>query len=221
MTRELLANERIRLRALEPEDLELLYRWENDAALWTVGNTLAPYSRYVLKDYIARSQQSIYEAGQLRLMIEHKATKSGIGLADLYDFDPHNRRAGVGILLDPQQRGKGFATDALQLLARYAFQFLRLHQLYAHIPLANEPCRALFLRCRFRITARLTDWLSSPQSPPEAPANPSAAKSLSPNNPSAEDSPQAFIANPAAKPSANPSADKPFTDVLFLQRLAP
>lgn len=49
----LLSNDRVRLRALEPEDLELLYRWENDPELWEVGNTLAPYSRYILKEYIA------------------------------------------------------------------------------------------------------------------------------------------------------------------------
>ena len=57
----LLSNDRVRLRALEPEDLELLYRWENDPELWEVGNTLAPYSRYILKEYIAGSDRSIYE----------------------------------------------------------------------------------------------------------------------------------------------------------------
>ena len=66
----LLSNDRVRLRALEPEDLELLYRWENDPELWEVGNTLAPYSRYILKEYIAGSDRSIYESRQLRFMIE-------------------------------------------------------------------------------------------------------------------------------------------------------
>ena len=53
-----LSDEEIRLRALEPEDLEVLYRWENDSTLWEVGNTLAPFSRYALKRYIAESHQS-------------------------------------------------------------------------------------------------------------------------------------------------------------------
>ena len=63
----LLSNDRVRLRALEPEDLELLYRWENDPELWEVGNTLAPYSRYILKEYIAGSDRSIYEGFQVRI----------------------------------------------------------------------------------------------------------------------------------------------------------
>ena len=56
-----LEDEVIRLRALEPEDLELLYRWENDSALWEFSSTLAPFSRYLLKEYIENAaQQTIF-----------------------------------------------------------------------------------------------------------------------------------------------------------------
>ena len=92
----LLSNDRVRLRALEPEDLELLYRWENDPELWEVGNTLAPYSRYILKEYIAGSDRSIYESRQLRFMIEECDTGTSVGIVDLFDFEPHpNRRLAV------------------------------------------------------------------------------------------------------------------------------
>ena len=40
----------IRLRAIEPEDLDLLYQIENDSSLWDVGTTNVPYSRYTLHD---------------------------------------------------------------------------------------------------------------------------------------------------------------------------
>lgn len=42
----------ISLRALEPIDVDTLYRWENDPAVWGVGLTLAPYSRKQLWDYV-------------------------------------------------------------------------------------------------------------------------------------------------------------------------
>ena len=96
----LLSNDRVRLRALEPEDLELLYRWENDPELWEVGNTLAPYSRYILKEYIAGSDRSIYESRQLRFMIEECDTGTCVGIVDLFDFEPHPNRAACGIMLD-------------------------------------------------------------------------------------------------------------------------
>lgn len=44
-------NERIRLRAMEPEDLELICEMENDPQQWDISNFTVPYSRYVMKQY--------------------------------------------------------------------------------------------------------------------------------------------------------------------------
>ena len=84
-----------------------------------------------------------------------------IGMVDLYDFDPYHRRAGVGILIDPLSQKKGLATEALNLLITYAFSFLKLHQLYAHIPETNEASIHLFTRCSFTKTGVLKDWITS------------------------------------------------------------
>lgn len=155
----LLENEQIRLRALEPEDLELLYRWENNPEWWSLGCTVSPYSHYVLKEYITESHRDIFDLKQLRLMIELRSTGAAIGMVDLYDFDLHYRRAGAGILVDPLYQHNGLAKEALNLLMEYAFSFLKLHQLYAHIPVTNTPSKELFTRCRFVVTGILTDWI--------------------------------------------------------------
>ena len=60
----------VKLRAMEPEDLDMLYMIENDRKLWDVGVTNVPYSRYVLHDYIANSSGDIYTDHQVRLIIE-------------------------------------------------------------------------------------------------------------------------------------------------------
>ena len=93
---------------------------------------------------------------QLRLMIDLCSTGATVGMLDLYDFDPHHRRAGVGILVDPLYQKNGLATEALELLAEYAFSYLKLHQLFVHIPIGNEPSKALFARCGFTVTGILT-----------------------------------------------------------------
>jgi diamine N-acetyltransferase len=80
----LLSTVRIRLRALEPEDLDFLYRWENDDRLWAFGSTLTPFSKFVLRQYIENSGQDLYEAKQLRLVIVENATNMPIGTIDLY-----------------------------------------------------------------------------------------------------------------------------------------
>ena len=50
----------IKLRALEPEDLELLYEWENNESYWTISSTISPFSKYTLKRYLENSHKNIY-----------------------------------------------------------------------------------------------------------------------------------------------------------------
>lgn len=157
---KLLEDDRIHLRPLEPEDLELLYKWENDATLWTLGGTVSPYSYYILKEYISASHKDIYEQRQQRLMITLKDDGTTVGMIDLYDFDPHNSRAGVGILIDANYQGKGYAGNAVKLITEYAFSFLKLHQLYVHIPVENIPSIKLFTACGFKASGILRDWNS-------------------------------------------------------------
>ena len=156
-----LYNHNIKLRAIEPEDLDILYSWENDSSLWTVGNTLAPYSKYILREYIAESHRDIFDIKQLRLIIEERESKEAIGLIDLFDFDPHHKRASVGILISPAYQQKSFGYQALILLEKYAFSFLKLHQLYAHIPEENKASLRLFQKIGFQKSGILKDWLQT------------------------------------------------------------
>ena len=77
----------IRLRAMEPEDLDVIYNIENDLDLWTVGYANAPYSRYLLHDYVANATSDIYADRQLRLMAENDEGEV-VGIVDLSDFEP-------------------------------------------------------------------------------------------------------------------------------------
>ncbi|POS00844.1 diamine N-acetyltransferase [Flavobacterium croceum DSM 17960] len=154
-----LKGEHIFLRALEPEDLDFLYKIENDESIWEVSNTQTPYSKFLIKQYLKNAYQDIYEAKQLRLAICKTNTHKAIGLIDLFDFDPRHRRAGVGIvILDLKDRNNGFGKQALQLLIYYAFQKLNLHQLYANIGSTNEASIKLFTIFGFRKIGIKKDW---------------------------------------------------------------
>jgi diamine N-acetyltransferase len=155
----LLENTSIKLRALEPEDLDLLYRWENETDLWACGSTLTPFSKFALRQYISESGFGIFHSRQLRLMIVFKENGDAIGTIDLYDFDPVNLRAGVGVLLDAGYRGKGLGTQALDLIGDYASDFLFLKQLYAYVPKDNLISMKLFTNCGYRQTGCLVRWL--------------------------------------------------------------
>jgi len=150
----------IKLRALEPEDLELLYNWENNLSYWVISNTVSPFSKYTLKRYVENSHKSIYETSQLRLMIDHIGDKVSIGTIDIFDFDPFHKRAGLGILIaNDEYRRKGYATMALTCLIDYCFKTLQLHQLYCNILANNHESIELFRKIGFSECGVKKEWI--------------------------------------------------------------
>jgi len=153
---------KISLRALEPEDLELLYDWENNNANWTISNTMAPFSKFTLKRYLKHSHKNIYETGQLRLMIDLPEENMTIGTIDLFDFDPFHNRVGIGILIaDEAQRRKGYASLSLQCLIEYCFTTLQLHQIYCNILANNCESMELFQKLGFVRIGIKKDWVKT------------------------------------------------------------
>jgi diamine N-acetyltransferase len=153
-----LKGKHIYLRALEPEDIDFVYKIENDMSLWELSDTQTPYSKFLIKQYLENAQQDIFEAKQLRLAICSKNDET-IGLIDVFDFDIKNKRAGIGILIqDEDNRGHGFGTDALELLTEYCFKTLHLHQVYANISETNFRSLKLFENNGFKIIGLKKDW---------------------------------------------------------------
>lgn len=154
-----LANDTLRLRALEPEDLEIMYSIENNPELWQINTTTAPYSRYVLRRYLENSRCDIFADGELRLVIERQCDGQVLGCTELVNFDFLHHRAEVGIVVLADYRGEGIGSQVLRLLVRYAFEYLHLHQLYAHVAADNLSCLSMFVSCGFCHESCLPDWL--------------------------------------------------------------
>jgi len=148
----------VRLRAMEPEDLDFIYGIENDTDVWDIGATNVPYSRYALYEYISTSKNDIYADRQMRLIIENNS-KQIVGLIDLTDFDPRHMRAEIGIIIQKAHRHQGYAQSALSKVVRHAFLNLHMHQLYAVVDENNEVSLRLFRNTGFTQTAVLKDWL--------------------------------------------------------------
>jgi diamine N-acetyltransferase len=148
-----------RLRAPEPEDLEVLYTMENDTTLWFVSYNVAPYSRYQLKKYISESVHDIYSDHQIRFMIERISDGLVLGCIDLTELDSIHCRAQVGVVVLSEYRKNGVAMSALQILCRYVDSFLHLHQLYGFVPMDNADSLNLFINSGFEETSVLKEWL--------------------------------------------------------------
>lgn len=147
----------VKLRAMEPEDLDLLYQIENDSSIWHVGTNNVPYSRYVLHDYIAHASGDIYTDKEVRMMIDNEQGDT-VGIVDLVNFSPQHQRAEIGIVIKDGCRNLGYANAAIRKIMSYAHDVVHLHQLYAIVEATNEISLNLFESLGFSRSIFLKEW---------------------------------------------------------------
>ena len=154
-----LKGDKVYLRALEPEDLDFIVEVENTEEFWEISATRVPYSRFLIKKYIQNSHRDIFEVKQLRLMI-CTMENTPIGLIDIFDLEPKDRRAALGILIvNDENRGKGYGAQALSLVCEYCFTHLGLHQVYAGVTTDNPASIRLFENNKFEKVGVKKDWI--------------------------------------------------------------
>lgn len=145
---------RIYLRQVVFEDCQVLLEWENNPENWEVSGTKTPFSEEEIIDFIVE-QANFRDAGQLRLMICISENSVPIGAVDLFDIDEEKGTAGVGILIDRQEnRRKGYASDALDLLKAIAKSLFSLNRLNCTIHSYNIGSIRLFEKSGFRLAER-------------------------------------------------------------------
>ncbi|WP_037319950.1 GNAT family N-acetyltransferase [Salegentibacter sp. Hel_I_6] len=156
-----LKGDKVYLRALEPEDLDFVHTVENTEDFWEISATQTPYSRFMIKQYLENAHRDIYDIKQLRLVICDLKNRE-VGLIDIFDFEPKDRRAAIGILIaEASERGKGFGAEALKLVSDYCFKHLAMHQVYANITSGNETSLKLFENQGFQKVGVKKDWTYS------------------------------------------------------------
>jgi len=151
----------ISLRAMEPDDVDILFDWENDPLIWQVSNTYIPFSKHFLQQFIANSNNDLFADRQLRLMIVSRKSKTCIGTLDFFEFDPMHRRVGLGILVSEKYRKNGFASEAVLIASQYAFEILNIHQIFVHVTTDNPASIKLFSNSGFVQTGIKKDWILS------------------------------------------------------------
>lgn len=148
---------KVLLRAVEFDDAALIMRWENDTSEWQHSGTTLPFSRHQIEQYVLNASADFWDSRQLRLMISNEEGKT-VGAVDLFEADPVNRRAGIGIMIDREHRGKGYGRAGLRLMTETAFGRFGLHQVWCHIAPDNLPSIHLFESEGWKRSGSLPEW---------------------------------------------------------------
>ncbi|MEN9347498.1 MAG: hypothetical protein RLZZ77_1009 [Bacteroidota bacterium] len=148
----MISSKNLYLRPVLRSDAPQILEWENDPSLWEVTETKGPFTLEDILYYIEQSND-LWENSQLRLMICDRNTDDVIGAVDLFDFNAHLKKAGIGILIgNPTYRNRGFGFEALNALVTFATVDLRLHQLECIIHPDNHASIRIFEKCNFKPT---------------------------------------------------------------------
>ena len=145
-----LVGKKVMLRAMEPEDMELLRETVNDPEIERmVGGWSFPVSKYQQMKWY---EQVVGDQRNLRFIVETLDTKETIGMVNLVDIDWKNRSAFHGIKLKREApKRHGYATDAVITLMEYAFEELQLVRLDGSWVEYNTASISLYKKCGWKI----------------------------------------------------------------------
>lgn len=154
-------NSELLLRAVEPEDADLMFDAESDEAAWKYSDYLAPFSHELLRQYALTYDADPVRSGQLRLIIDIDGIPAGI--IDLFDISARHLRAETGIYILPDFRGKGIASEALEKVKNFCRLRLGLHQLTATVADSNISALKAYKKANFLPTGTRPDWIRTPE----------------------------------------------------------
>ena len=153
-----ISGRKVRLRALEADDVPQLHRWANDPTLWRMlGGWQFPVSQASTRTWLDGLASDRLNQ---RYGIERLDDGVLLGAANLVDIDWKNGTASHGMMLgSSDERGKGYGVDTVMAIMRYAFDELRLERLDSDIIADNAASLRLYLgKCGWREEGRQRGW---------------------------------------------------------------
>lgn len=131
--------ERIRLRAMEPDDVPFFRQFEGDEFMVRrVSQIRAPESAVGLRNWVEQDAKKENKDDRIDLMIESLDGQPA-GFINTFNLNPRAGSFFYAIALLEAYRRRGFGRDALTLVLRYYFGELRYQRCTAIVYDYNEP----------------------------------------------------------------------------------
>ena len=140
-------NESIKLVSLDMQYCEIVHKWINNEAISNSSGARFPNSLLEQKKWI---ENTLGSRNSKKLVILNK-DKNPVGMVSIMRIDHVNNNAEVGIYIDPDSFGNGYASKALSLVINFAFLELGMHKIYACIHSDNLASTKLFEKLGFKL----------------------------------------------------------------------
>lgn len=133
----MISGKRIRLRAIEFNDLPLLVEWRNNPSIYVNFYEHEPLSLAMQQRWFEKFLQRTNEKFWIA---ETCQDSKPIGNIALINIDFRNRKAEIGrvLIASPDHSSGGYGLEMLNLLLEYSFEHLNLNRLYLDVFAENS-----------------------------------------------------------------------------------
>jgi len=142
---------KVSLVALDLEHTDQVLTWINNEAINSSSGIRFPNSKTEQELWV---KATIQNRSKKKLIITSTDEKE-VGMVSVHNIDHKNQNCEVGIYIDPNSQGKGYASEALKLVIRFAFLELNMFKVYANIHEDNTASISLFQKLGFNKEATI------------------------------------------------------------------
>lgn len=143
-----LVGEAIYLRPATAEDIAITHHWRMLSELQSLGSR--PMTFHTAAEASENFKKQERTAFQQQFMIVRKSDNIPVGRINFFDLNTQNRSSELGLIVDPDERKKGYALEATRLLCRYLFKYRGLNKVHAQTAEFNEGAKKLLQKAGFK-----------------------------------------------------------------------
>jgi RimJ/RimL family protein N-acetyltransferase len=133
----MIVGEKVRLRAIEREDLPRFVEWFSDPDVRRYLDMYLPFSLAQEERWFEQLQERMEKQRLVMLTIETSAG-THIGNISLFDINWKDRHAELGITIGEKDHwGQGYGSDSIRTMLRLAFREMNLHRVFLRVHADN------------------------------------------------------------------------------------
>ena len=150
----IMKGKKVSLSVIMKEDVPLIWEWHNDREVQRFLANPVDFTylddEYEWYDRIRKVKDKV----RVFTVVENK-TGNPVGTIGLNKIDLKNGHAEIGSFIGKEYWGKGFATEAVELMTDYAFSYMNLRKVYATVNDGNAASVRVLEKNGFSLVGRM------------------------------------------------------------------
>lgn len=153
----MIEGEKVKLRGFEKKDTETVHEAMNNPSMVRYLSSFSPFSKEEEEEWIEETWEARKKGEKYAFAVELKDSGELIGSVSLMSVNQRNRRAEIGAWIKEGYWGKGYGSEASELICKYGFKELNLHSIQGKALENNKRSQETLKKIGFKETGKLRE----------------------------------------------------------------